>query len=99
MLDTTATTSPGRESSIQKETSVTGELVMSEPVQRESSPADHDSVRPRGVNGAANQEAALTNEGVDVVRGSLGERSVDFLEFGWFPARLPSEEADDEEDD
>ncbi|KAK4619830.1 Alkyltransferase-like protein 1 [Fulvia fulva] len=48
----------------------------------------------RGVNGAANQEAALTLEGVEVERGSLGERSVSFLEYGWFPSRLPSEAAE-----
>jgi methylated-DNA-protein-cysteine methyltransferase related protein len=53
-------------------------------------------VRSRGVGGAARQETALIAEGVEVGRGSLGERTVDFSTYGWFPERLPSEE--DEED-
>lgn len=36
----------------------------------------------------------MTLEGVEVERGSLGERSVSFLEYGWFPSRLPSEAAE-----
>ena len=51
----------------------------------------------RGPNGAARQEAALRSEGVEVGRGHLGERTVDLSEYGWFPDRLPSEEAEDEE--
>ena len=46
----------------------------------------------RGANGAARQETALTAEGVEVNRGDLGERTVDFSQYGWFPDRLPSEE-------
>lgn len=61
-----------------------------------ASPADDPS---RGANGAALQEAALTQEGVAVERSSLGERTVDFAAFGWFPATLPSEADDDEEDE
>ncbi|EME41663.1 hypothetical protein DOTSEDRAFT_112328, partial [Dothistroma septosporum NZE10] len=53
----------------------------------------------RGVDGAANQEAALTLEGVEVGRGDLGERTVDFLVFGWFPSRLPSEKAEKDEEE
>jgi methylated-DNA-protein-cysteine methyltransferase-like protein len=48
----------------------------------------------RGVNGAANHETALAQEGVQVDRGSLGERSVDFRVYGWFPDELPSREAE-----
>jgi len=55
------------------------------------------AISPRGVGGAAGQEAALAQEGVQVGRGSLGERTVDFATYGWFPSRLPSDEA--EEDD
>ncbi|KAM0703609.1 hypothetical protein Q7P35_009548 [Cladosporium inversicolor] len=35
-------------------------------------------ISPRGVNGAANHETVLAQEGVQVDRGSLGERTVDF---------------------
>jgi methylated-DNA-protein-cysteine methyltransferase-like protein len=55
------------------------------------------SFHGRGPNGAARQEAALKQEGVEVGRGHLGERTVDFAEYGWFPDRLPSEESEDEE--
>ena len=51
----------------------------------------------RGANGAARQEAALSAEGVEVTRGNLGERVVDFSVWGWFPDDLPGEEADDED--
>ncbi|KAK3703172.1 Alkyltransferase-like protein 1 [Vermiconidia calcicola] len=55
------------------------------------------AISPRGVGGAARQEAALAQEGVEVGRGSLGERTVDFSTYGWFPERLPSDESEDEE--
>ncbi|RYP08503.1 hypothetical protein DL765_008762 [Monosporascus sp. GIB2] len=45
-------------------------------------------------SGARNQAAALQAEGVEVTTGALGELSVDFAEFGWFPETLPSEEGD-----
>jgi hypothetical protein len=48
----------------------------------------------RGVNGAANHETVLAQEGVQVDRGSLGERTVDFRVYGWFPNELPSREAE-----
>ena len=48
----------------------------------------------RGANGAARQAATLRQEGVVVSRGSLGEHSVDFGTFGWFPFILPSEAAE-----
>ncbi|KAK8094624.1 hypothetical protein PG997_001309 [Apiospora hydei] len=56
-------------------------------------------------SGARNQAAALEAEGVEVSTGSLGELSVDFSQYGWFPRSLPSEadeddeEVDDEEDE
>ena len=58
----------------------------------------------RGTNGAAHHETALVQEGVQVDRGNLGERTVDFKIYGWFPNELPSREtedaeADDESDD
>ena len=53
----------------------------------------------RGVNGAARQEAALAAEGVAVSRGTLGERTVDFGTYGWFPDELPSRESDVGEDE
>nr|POE78681.1 alkyltransferase-like protein 1 [Quercus suber] len=56
-------------------------------------------ISPRGVGGAARQEAVLALEGVEVGRSGLGERTVDFAKFGWFPGRLPSEAADDEDGD
>ncbi|RYP93170.1 hypothetical protein DL770_000744 [Monosporascus sp. CRB-9-2] len=45
-------------------------------------------------SGARNQAAALEAEGVEVTTGALGELSVDFAEFGWFPEILPSEEGE-----
>ncbi|KAK8862541.1 6-O-methylguanine DNA methyltransferase [Apiospora arundinis] len=51
-------------------------------------------------SGARNQAAALEAEGVEVSTGSLGELSVDFSLYGWFPRSLPSEadELDDDDD-
>lgn len=46
--------------------------------------------RVSGADGAARQEAALTQEQVVVGRGNLGERTVDFETYGWFPEELPS---------
>ncbi|GAW25362.1 putative MGMT family protein [Rosellinia necatrix] len=45
-------------------------------------------------SGARNQAAALRSEGVTVSTDALGELSVDFAEYGWFPDLLPSEEDD-----
>jgi methylated-DNA-protein-cysteine methyltransferase-like protein len=55
--------------------------------------------RSRGVNGASRQATALEAEGVQVQRASLGEYTVDFTTYGWFPDSLPSNlsEADDDE--
>ncbi|SMY21004.1 unnamed protein product [Zymoseptoria tritici ST99CH_1A5] len=53
----------------------------------------------RGANGAARQQTALESEGVTVGRGNMGERTVDFAEFGWFPDVLPSAEGEDESSD
>ncbi|MBE7179972.1 MAG: hypothetical protein INR71_01995 [Terriglobus roseus] len=43
--------------------------------------------------------AAIRAEGVEVVRGSLGEQSIDFSEYGWFPSALPGDELSDSDDD
>ncbi|KAK6074525.1 6-O-methylguanine DNA methyltransferase [Seiridium cupressi] len=50
-------------------------------------------------SGARNQAAALQAEGVVVSTGSLGELTVNFADFGWFPRSLPSEEEDELDDD
>ncbi|KAH8897732.1 MGMT family protein [Thozetella sp. PMI_491] len=47
--------------------------------------------------GAQNQATALRAEGVTVTTGALGELMVDFVEFGWFPRHLPSEQEDGED--
>ncbi|TRX97434.1 hypothetical protein FHL15_001712 [Xylaria flabelliformis] len=49
-------------------------------------------------SGARNQAAALRAEGVTVSTDALGELSVDFAEYGWFPDSLPSEEASEEQE-
>lgn len=50
----------------------------------------------RGASGAARQAVALRAEGVEVGRGSLGEYTIDFASYGWFPEVLPSDLAEDE---
>ncbi|KAG6017908.1 hypothetical protein E4U54_001236 [Claviceps lovelessii] len=52
-------------------------------------------------HGVQDQAAALRADGVQVTRGALGEMTVDFAVYGWFPGMLPSEAADevDEEED
>ncbi|KAE9993654.1 hypothetical protein EG327_003918 [Venturia inaequalis] len=47
-----------------------------------------------GPSGATRQAAALRAEGVEVQRSAMGEYSVDFGVYGWFPDMLPSEEAE-----
>ncbi|KFA51420.1 hypothetical protein S40293_03224 [Stachybotrys chartarum IBT 40293] len=39
--------------------------------------------------GSTNQADALRAEGVEVVRGAMGEYHVDFADYGWFPEELP----------
>lgn len=53
----------------------------------------------RGVNGAERQQTALEAEGVEVSRDAMGERSIDFDVYGWFPKYLPSEQAEREAED
>ncbi|KAL2358716.1 6-O-methylguanine DNA methyltransferase [Cryomyces antarcticus] len=48
-------------------------------------------ISPRGPSGATSQAAALRREGVEVGRGGLGEFTVDFATYGWFPEELPSQ--------
>lgn len=45
--------------------------------------------------GATRQADALRLEGVEVTTDNMGEMHVSFPQYGWFPKRLPSEEADD----
>lgn len=45
----------------------------------------------RGPGGAARQAAFLRREGVTVELGTLGELTVKFETYGWFPDLLPSE--------
>ncbi|KAG2161803.1 hypothetical protein D6D17_06592 [Aureobasidium pullulans] len=54
---------------------------------------------PRGANGASQQATALEAEGVQVTRGSLGEYSVDFATYGWFPDILPSDLSDEDDEE
>ncbi|GAB7349886.1 hypothetical protein MBLNU459_g0579t1 [Dothideomycetes sp. NU459] len=54
------------------------------------------TISQRGGSGAARQAAALRVEGVEVGRGALGEYTIDFTTFGWFPDVLPSDLAEDE---
>ncbi|KAF2190983.1 DNA binding methylated-DNA--cysteine S-methyltransferase [Zopfia rhizophila CBS 207.26] len=60
-------------------------------------------ISPRGPSGASRQATALRAEGVHVDQGSMGEFTVDFGKFGWFPDVLPSEaglvESSDEEEE
>ncbi|KAJ4305421.1 Alkyltransferase-like protein 1 [Kalmusia sp. IMI 367209] len=60
-------------------------------------------ISPRGPNGASRQASALRAEGVEVTQGAMGEFSVDFERYGWFPSVLPSEaeqvESSSEEDE
>lgn len=50
-------------------------------------------ISPRSApSSSQNQATALRAEGVTVTTGALGELMVDFLEYGWFPEMLPSEE-------
>ncbi|KPM43455.1 hypothetical protein AK830_g3091 [Neonectria ditissima] len=44
--------------------------------------------------GSRTQAAALRAEGVEVSTSAMGELSVDFAEYGWFPEDLPSETND-----
>ena len=51
----------------------------------------------RGPGAAARQAAELRREGVTVATGNMGELSVDFGAYGWFPNVLPSEAAESSE--
>ncbi|KIW08051.1 uncharacterized protein PV09_00995 [Verruconis gallopava] len=56
-------------------------------------------ISPRGPGSTARQAAALRKEGVQVDRNAMGEFSVDFSTYGWFPDMLPSEEEELEDSD
>ncbi|QGI58028.1 hypothetical protein CEK27_000153 [Fusarium fujikuroi] len=72
-----------------------------------SQPFNHDNVpwqrvinskgqiSPRSQPGGSRSQAdALQAEGVQVETNAMGEHSVDFSQYGWFPELLPSEEND-----
>ncbi|KAK7414240.1 Alkyltransferase-like protein 1 [Neonectria punicea] len=49
-------------------------------------------ISPRSQPGGSRTQAeALRAEGVEVSTSAMGELSVDFAEYGWFPEDLPSE--------
>ncbi|KAF2204995.1 DNA binding methylated-DNA--cysteine S-methyltransferase [Delitschia confertaspora ATCC 74209] len=48
-------------------------------------------ISPRGPGGASRQAAALRTEGVQVSQDAMGEFTLDFSVYGWFPDVLPSE--------
>ncbi|KAF3050218.1 hypothetical protein E8E11_009513 [Didymella keratinophila] len=60
-------------------------------------------ISPRGPGAASHQADALRKEGVEVSEDSMGQYTVDFEDYGWFPEMLPSEaglvESSDEETD
>ncbi|KAJ4248690.1 Alkyltransferase-like protein 1 [Fusarium torreyae] len=56
------------------------------------SPRYEGSVIRSQPGGSRSQAQALEAEGVQVETNAMGEHSVDFSEYGWFPETLPSEE-------
>ena len=61
--------------------------------------SDIDEVMLSGEGGASRQAESLRGEGVEVERSALGEFSIDFSTYGWFPDQLPSEEEEDDADE
>ena len=59
------------------------------PFDTEDNDEDEDAkMRHRGPGGARRQADALRAEGVEVSRSAMGELSVSFVEYGWFPDEL-----------
>ncbi|KAI9902237.1 hypothetical protein N3K66_004054 [Trichothecium roseum] len=55
-------------------------------------------ISPRSApSGAQNQAEVLRGEGVHVSRNAMGEWSVDFKDYGWFPEELEQVEYDEQE--
>ncbi|KAH6950761.1 6-O-methylguanine DNA methyltransferase [Fusarium avenaceum] len=53
-------------------------------------------ISPRSQPGGSRSQAqALEAEGVQVETNALGEHSVDFSQYGWFPEVLPSEDSEE----
>ncbi|KAF1932675.1 uncharacterized protein M421DRAFT_1285 [Didymella exigua CBS 183.55] len=48
-------------------------------------------ISPRGPGAAGHQADSLRREGVEVSEDSMGQYTVDFKYYGWFPDVLPSE--------
>lgn len=55
-------------------------------------PAAHVVASRSTPEGTQNQAEALRAEDVQVERSAMGELSVDFSVYGWFPEILPSEQ-------
>jgi hypothetical protein len=53
---------------------------------------DSNSLCRSQPGGSRSQAEALEAEGVEVETNAMGEHSVDFSRYGWFPEVLPSEE-------
>jgi methylated-DNA-protein-cysteine methyltransferase related protein len=56
-------------------------------------------ISSRGPGSVDRHAAALRREGVRVERGSMGEMTIEFGKYGWFPTMLPSEEGKSDESD
>ncbi|KAF3385873.1 Alkyltransferase-like protein 1 [Talaromyces pinophilus] len=56
------------------------------------------TISHRGPGSASRQAVALRHEGVVVEQDAMGDFYVDMTRYGWFPARLPSEEGESESD-
>ncbi|KAI1018514.1 hypothetical protein LB503_005647 [Fusarium chuoi] len=83
------------------------EIQVPNVLQLKDLPFNHDNVpwqrvinskgqiSPRSQPGGSRSQAdALQAEGVQVETNAMGEHSVDFSQYGWFPELLPSEEDD-----
>ncbi|KAM0239026.1 hypothetical protein ACHAP5_008398 [Fusarium lateritium] len=67
-----------------KAQALTNDEQLKDPVKSASQPG-----------GSRSQAQALEAEGVEVETNALGEHSVDFSQYGWFPEVLPSEESEE----
>ncbi|EED14286.1 MGMT family protein [Talaromyces stipitatus ATCC 10500] len=57
------------------------------------------TISHRGPGSASRQAVALRHEGVTVEQDAMGDFYIDMARYGWFPARLPSEEGESEDSD
>lgn len=49
------------------------------------------TISPRGPGSTERQARALEAEGVDVGQNAMGEFTISFTEYGWFPDELPDD--------